>query len=201
MNLPDGMEGSDDECLLLLKALSGLVQGACQWWKKFIAILKNIKFKGGFADPCLMIKCSNDGTVFASIYIDNNFCVGNTKAGAQDLCRGPQEARPYSEGVGEANRLSELLDQVLSRQEECMGRAATPHCQAVRKVWTFGQPDAELLHSWNPWPENCQGSRRLDEDSKGRPEALSFSSGNTALPSEVFKTLPGEPIVQTVKGP
>ncbi len=28
MNLPDGMEGSKDECLLLLKALYGLVQEA-----------------------------------------------------------------------------------------------------------------------------------------------------------------------------
>jgi len=30
MNLPDGMEGSNDECLLLLKALHRLVQGTCQ---------------------------------------------------------------------------------------------------------------------------------------------------------------------------
>jgi len=29
MNLPDGMEGNSNECLLLLKALYGL--GACQW--------------------------------------------------------------------------------------------------------------------------------------------------------------------------
>jgi len=28
MNLPDGMEGEGNECLLLLKALYGLVQGA-----------------------------------------------------------------------------------------------------------------------------------------------------------------------------
>jgi len=79
MNLPDSMEGSEDECLLLLKALYGLVQGAQQWWKKFIAILKNIEFKGGFADPCLMIKHSNDGMVYASVYIDDNFCVGHTE--------------------------------------------------------------------------------------------------------------------------
>jgi len=78
--LLDGMGGMDDECLLLLKALYGLVQGACQWWKKFITILKNIKFKGGFTDPCLMIQRSNNGTVFASVYVDDNFCVGHTKA-------------------------------------------------------------------------------------------------------------------------
>ncbi len=80
MNLLDGMEGMDDKCLLLLKALYGLVQGACQWWKKFITILKNIEFKGGFANLCLMIQRSNNGTVFASVYVDNNFCVGHTKA-------------------------------------------------------------------------------------------------------------------------
>ncbi len=81
MNLLDGMEGSNDKCLLLLKALYGLVQGAHQWWNKLIDILKNIKFKGGFANPCLlMIKHSNDGTVFASIYVNDNFCVGHSKA-------------------------------------------------------------------------------------------------------------------------
>jgi len=80
MNLPDGMEGSNEECLLLLKALYRLVQGACQWWKKFVGILKTIDFKGGYADPCLMIKRSDDGTIFASIYVDDNFCIRHTKA-------------------------------------------------------------------------------------------------------------------------
>jgi len=56
------------------------VQGAHQWWKKFVDILKYIEFKGGFADPCLMIKQSNDGTVFASIHVEDNFCVGHPKA-------------------------------------------------------------------------------------------------------------------------
>jgi len=80
MNLPEGMEGDANECLLLLKALYGLVQGARQWWKKFVQTLKNIEFKGRFADPCLMIKRSNDGTIFASIYVDDNFCVGHHEA-------------------------------------------------------------------------------------------------------------------------
>jgi len=46
MNLPEGMEGDDSECLLLFKALYGLVQGAHQWLKKFVEIWKNIEFKG-----------------------------------------------------------------------------------------------------------------------------------------------------------
>jgi len=80
MNLLDGMEGSNEDCLLLLKALYGLVQGACQWWKKFVGILKTINFKGGYVGPCLMIKHSNDRTIFASIYVDDNVCIRHTKA-------------------------------------------------------------------------------------------------------------------------
>ena len=55
MDLPQGLEGNDDECLLLLKSLYGLVQAAWQWWKHFIEILKKLGFKGGYANPCLMV--------------------------------------------------------------------------------------------------------------------------------------------------
>ncbi len=72
MDLPAGLDGESEECLLLLKALYGLVQGARQWWK--------IKFQGGYADPCLMIKRSDNGSVFASIYVDDNFCIGHRQA-------------------------------------------------------------------------------------------------------------------------
>jgi len=78
MNLSDGMKGSSGECLLLVKALYGLVQGAYQM-EEICGILKTINFKGGYVNPCLMIKCSNNGTVFASIYVDENFCVGYSK--------------------------------------------------------------------------------------------------------------------------
>jgi len=75
MDLPAGLDGKSDECLLLLKALYGLVQGVRQWWKKFVEILKKIRFQGGYTNPCLMIKRSDDGLVFASIYVNDNFCV------------------------------------------------------------------------------------------------------------------------------
>jgi len=55
MDLPAGMKSFKDECLLLLKSIYGLVQGAQQWWKKLISILKKIGFKGSNADSCLMI--------------------------------------------------------------------------------------------------------------------------------------------------
>jgi len=80
MELPEGMTGFNDECLLLLKAPYGLVQAAQQWHKKFIGILKKIGFKGGTADPCLFIKQSACGIIIISVYVDDNFCVGHKKA-------------------------------------------------------------------------------------------------------------------------
>jgi len=80
MDLPEGMEGTAEECLLLLKSLYGLVQAARQWWKKFVAILKKLGFKGGYADPCLMIRRNKNGLIIVSIYVDDNFCVGHKKA-------------------------------------------------------------------------------------------------------------------------
>jgi len=43
--LPEGMEGAPEECLPVLKSFYGLAQAARQWWKKFVAILKNLGFK------------------------------------------------------------------------------------------------------------------------------------------------------------
>ena len=55
MDIPQGLEDSNNttECLLLLKGIYGLVQSAWQWWRKLIAILKDMRFKGSVIDPCL----------------------------------------------------------------------------------------------------------------------------------------------------
>jgi len=80
MDIPEGLTGFKDECLLLLKVLYGLVQGARQWHKKFIVILKQIGFQGGNTDPCLLIKRGPNGMVMVSFYVDDNFCVGHMLA-------------------------------------------------------------------------------------------------------------------------
>jgi len=78
MNLPEGMTGDNDKCLLLLnKSLYGLVQAARQWHKQFVTILKNIGFKGGMANPCLFIKRYSKGVIIILIYVDDNFCIGH----------------------------------------------------------------------------------------------------------------------------
>jgi len=80
MDLPDGMTSFDDECLLLLKAIYGLVQAARQWHKKLIAVLKKIGFNGGIADLCLVMRRNKLGVNLMSVYVDDNFCVGQHRA-------------------------------------------------------------------------------------------------------------------------
>jgi hypothetical protein len=63
MECPDGLEQKAEECLLLLKAIYGLVQSARQFFKKFVSILKKIGFVPSDADPCLMIRRCNLGLV------------------------------------------------------------------------------------------------------------------------------------------
>ena len=45
-----------DEVLELSHSIYGLVQAACQYYKKFISVLKKIGFKGGYPDPCLLTR-------------------------------------------------------------------------------------------------------------------------------------------------
>jgi hypothetical protein len=87
MDCPDGMEHDPDECLLLLKAIYGLVQSARQFFKKFVSILRKIGFIPSDADPCLMIRKCSLGLVYMAMYIDDCYCNGN-KAAINDTIKG-----------------------------------------------------------------------------------------------------------------
>ena len=82
MECPEGLENSDKikECLKLEKSIYGLVQSARQWWKKFVKILRQIGFEGGYADPCLLVKRDNDGIIFIALYVDDCLCIGKKEA-------------------------------------------------------------------------------------------------------------------------
>lgn len=70
----------DDEVLLLQHSIYGLVQAARQYYKKFISVLKKLGFEGGYPDPCLMMRRTNDGVVFIAVWVDDSLLVGNQKA-------------------------------------------------------------------------------------------------------------------------
>ena len=82
MNCPEGLDGLNNQvdCVKLEKSIYGLVQSARQWWKKFVKILRQLNFEGGYADPCLFTKKDELGTIFIALYVDDCLCIGDKKA-------------------------------------------------------------------------------------------------------------------------
>jgi hypothetical protein len=70
----------NDEVLFLVHSIYGLVQAARQYYKKFIATLRELGFVGGYPDPCLMTRHGKEGVVFIAIWVDDSLLVGDQKA-------------------------------------------------------------------------------------------------------------------------
>lgn len=78
MDCPDGLEHDPNDCLLLTKALYGLVQSARQFFKKFVEILKSIGFVQSTAEPCLLVKNDDKlGIAIIAIYVDDCYAIGD----------------------------------------------------------------------------------------------------------------------------
>ena len=80
MDCPEGLEQEDDECLLLLKTIYGLVQSSRQCHAKFSGILKKIGFQQCRSDPCLFYRKDETGICVVLTYVDDNLWVGNPLA-------------------------------------------------------------------------------------------------------------------------
>jgi hypothetical protein len=78
MEAPEGYDlVGPDECLLLLKAIYGLVQAARQWYKKFSKFLiEELHFIQSKADACLLYKKTPLGNVYMGMYVDDVLLVG-----------------------------------------------------------------------------------------------------------------------------
>ena len=68
----------DDECVVLDKALYGLVQADMQFFKKLMHVMED---KLGFvrckADNCLLMRKNELGLIVVCVYIDDTLCVGS----------------------------------------------------------------------------------------------------------------------------
>jgi hypothetical protein len=71
---------SENEVLLLLHSIYGLVQAARQYYKKFTSSLRKIGFKGGYPDPCLMYQETPYGICYIAMWVDDCLLVGKPKA-------------------------------------------------------------------------------------------------------------------------
>jgi hypothetical protein len=76
MNIPEGMSYDSKHCLLLTKTIYGLVQSAREFYKKLMATLKSIGFKGNKSDSCLLSKWTQDGVIMIGIYVDECLVIG-----------------------------------------------------------------------------------------------------------------------------
>ena len=80
LDLITGEEYDSSKCLILLKAMCGLVQATRQFYKKLTCVTGT---KMGFvefeADGCL-IRVNNIGTLILYIYVDDALVVGDKEA-------------------------------------------------------------------------------------------------------------------------
>ena len=123
MEVPEGVEAEEDECLLLLKTIYGTVQAAREWGLMFARIMKELGFTQSAADPCLFVRKNELGLAIVIIYVDDGLCVGSKPA-----------LRQFFDQLREKNlelKVSEDMEDYLS-------------CQVLfskdrRKAW-LGQP-------------------------------------------------------------
>ena len=86
MKIPEGYDevinpGVDKEdCLILQKAIYGLVQAARQFWKKIVDKMQEGGFKLSEADPCMLYKEDEKWVCIIIIYIDDMLIIGKEEA-------------------------------------------------------------------------------------------------------------------------
>ena len=76
MNIPEGMESNNNQCLLLNKTIYGLVQSAREFYKRLIEVLKSIGFIENKSDPCLLSKWDKEDVMLIGIYVDDCIVIG-----------------------------------------------------------------------------------------------------------------------------
>jgi hypothetical protein len=86
MKIPDGYTDEvpritvEDNCLLLKKAIYGIVQAARLFFLRLTRDLKKIGFRDSGVDPCLLYRKDENGICIVLIYVDDNYVCGSDKA-------------------------------------------------------------------------------------------------------------------------
>ena len=79
MDCPEGMTHEDDECLLLVKSIHGLVQASNRHNEKFSDSLISHGFKRSVSDPCPFMRGEGDKRLIILTHVDGNLTLGKTK--------------------------------------------------------------------------------------------------------------------------
>lgn len=78
-----GLQHSPEQVCCLKRALYGLKQPPCAWFKKFYMTNLKFKFTQSFVDPALFICYSSASDVFFLLYIDDMILTENDVIGIQ----------------------------------------------------------------------------------------------------------------------
>ena len=83
MKFPEGYDEvinkdvDKEDCIILHKAIFGLVQAARQFWKKSVDKMQEGGFQLSEADPCMLYKEDERGACIIIIYIDAMLIIGD----------------------------------------------------------------------------------------------------------------------------
>ena len=86
MKIPEGYDEviskdvDKEDCLILQKAIYGLVQAARQFWKRIVDKMQGGGFKLSEADPCMLYKEDKKGICIIIINIDDMLIIGKEEA-------------------------------------------------------------------------------------------------------------------------
>ena len=92
-----------EDCLILQKAIYGLVQATRQFWKKIVDMMQEGGFKLSEADPCMLYKEDEKGVCIIIIYIEVMLIIGKEEA-IDDAIKVLQ-GHSSSEGSNKSGRL------------------------------------------------------------------------------------------------
>jgi hypothetical protein len=123
MECPEGVPHEPDECLLLLKALYGLVQSARQFYKKFTKVLRDVGFTQSNVEPCLFYAQFKHGRVLLILHVDDCYVIGHP----EDLKLTRNLLEQKFKLKVEENVNDYLSCQILFNKEKSMAWLGQPH--------------------------------------------------------------------------
>ena len=87
MKVPEGLsehletEFGNDDCLMLVQSIYGLVQATRQYYKKIIDVMvTKLSFEKCMADSCLLNRSNDKRTLIICIYVNDVLCIGDRSA-------------------------------------------------------------------------------------------------------------------------
>ncbi|GJX65181.1 gag-pol polyprotein [Tanacetum coccineum] len=85
MKPPPGIPHQLGEVCKLRKALYGLKQAPRAWYEKFSIVVTSLGFISSNHDSALFVKCSSDGRILLSLYVDDMIITGDDCNGIESL--------------------------------------------------------------------------------------------------------------------